>query len=171
MTIKSDVMTEYIQKHAETCWVSMKHVAVHCLEQWEYLKEYFLKFLPQKNFKKEVEKTQRYLRIKSALSKQIMEAYVLFVAFVAHDFHEFLVPFQSTEPMIHLLYPALLKLINTLQGKFFRNIKSSSDDTTDINVGDDRNIKPLSKIDVGAKAKTLLLQNVIMACDIEKKFR
>ena len=105
------------------------------------------------------------------MSKQIIEAYVLFVAFVAHDFHEFLVPFQSTEPMIHLLYPALLKLINTLQGKFFRNIKSSSDDTTDINVGDDRNIKLLSKIYVGAKAKTLLLQNVIMACDIEKKFR
>ena len=58
-----------------------------------------------------------------------MEAYVLFVAFVANDFHEFLVPFQSTEPMIHLLYPALLKLINTVHGKFFRNIKSSSDDT------------------------------------------
>lgn len=166
------VADEYMKKNDLTRWVSSKYVTLLCLEQWENLKKCFLEFLPQrKNFKKEVEKTQRYLRIKSALSKQIMEAYVLFVAFVAHDFHEFLVPFQSTEPMIHLLYPALLKLINTLQGKFFRNIKSSSDDTTDINVGDDRNIKLLSKIDVGAKAKTLLLQNVIMACDIEKKFR
>ena len=47
----------------------------------------------------------------------------------------------------------------------------SSDDTTKKvgEVGDDRNIKPLSKIDVGAKAQTLLSQNVIMASDIEKK--
>ena len=50
----------------------------------------------------------------------------------------------------------------------------SSDGTTKnvyINVGDDRNIKPLSKIDVGTKAKTLLSQNIIMASDIEKEFR
>ena len=49
----------------------------------------------------------------------------------------------------------------------------SSDDTTKyvyINVGDDRNIKPLSKIEVETKAKTLLSQNVIMASDIEKVF-
>ena len=100
------VTAEYMKKHAETRWVSMKYVALRCLEQWENLKEYFLKFIPQqKNFKKEVEKTQRYLRIKTALSEPLMEAYVSFVAFVAHDFEEFLVPFQSAEPMIHLLYP------------------------------------------------------------------
>ena len=52
----------------------MKYVALRCLEQWENLKEYFLKFLPQeKKFKKEVEKTQRYVRIKIALSEPIME--------------------------------------------------------------------------------------------------
>ena len=33
------------------------------------------------------------------------------------------------------------------------------------------NIKPLSEIDVGTKTKALLSQNVIMASDIEKKFR
>ena len=52
------VTTEYMKKHAGTCWVSIKYVALCCLEQQENLKEYFLKFLPQqKNFKKEVEKT------------------------------------------------------------------------------------------------------------------
>ena len=59
-----------------------------------------------------------------------MEAYVLFVAFVAHDFQEFLVPFQSTKPMNHLLYLALCKLMNVLKRKFIRKIKLSSDDTT-----------------------------------------
>ena len=69
------VTAEYMKKHAETRWVSMKYVALRCLEQWENLKEYFLKFLPQqKNFIKEVEKTQIYLRTKTALSEPIMEA-------------------------------------------------------------------------------------------------
>ena len=80
-----------------------------------------------------------------------MEAYASFVAFVAHDFEEFLVPFQSAEPMIHLLYPALCKLMNALQMKFVKKSKLSSDDITKnvyINVSEDKNIKPLSKIDV-----------------------
>ena len=74
------VTAEYMKKHAETRWVSMKYVALRCLEQWENLKEYFLKFLPQqKNSIKEVEKTQIYLRTKTPLSEPIMEAYVSFV--------------------------------------------------------------------------------------------
>ena len=103
-----------------------------------------------------------------------MEACVSFVVFVAYDFQEFLGLFQSTELMIHLLYLALCKLMNALQRKFVRKIKFSLDGTTKnvyINVGDDRNIKPLSKIDVEAKAKTLLSHNVITAFDIEKEFR
>ena len=102
-----------------------------------------------------------------------MEAYVSFVAFVAHDFEVFLVPFQSAEPMIHLLYPVLCKLMNALQMKFVKKSKLSSDDITKnvyINVSEDKNIKPLSKIDVGTRAKTLLSKNV-MASDTEKKFR
>ena len=31
-----------------------------------------------------------------------MEAYVSFVPFVAHDFQEFLAPFQSTEPILQI---------------------------------------------------------------------
>ena len=99
-----------------------------------------------------------------------MESYVSFVAFVAHDFQEFLVPCKSTESMIHLLYFVLCKLMNMLQRKFVRKIKSSSDDTTKnvyANVRDNRNIKPMSKIDVGTKAKILLSKNVIMTFDIE----
>ena len=52
-----------------------------------------------------------------------MEACVFLVAFVAHDFQEFLVPFQTTEPIIHLMCPALCKLMNVLQRKLVRKIK------------------------------------------------
>ena len=75
--------------------------------------------------------------------------------------------------MIPFLIPAFCKLENVLQRKFIGKIKFSSDDTTKnvfINVGDARNVKPLSKIDVGTKAKTLLSKNIIMASDAEKKF-
>ena len=77
------VTTEYMKKHTETHWVIVKYVALRCVEHWESLKEYFLTFLPQqKNFKNKVEKTQRYFCIKTALSKSVMEAYVLCVDFV-----------------------------------------------------------------------------------------
>ena len=131
LAIITAITADCMKKHVETRWVSMKYVALRCLEQWKNLKEYFLKFfLEQKNFKKEVEKTQKYLRIKTALNEPIIEAYVSFVAFMAHEFQEFLVPFQSTESMIHFLYPVLCRLMNALQRKFVRKIKLSSNDTT-----------------------------------------
>ena len=103
------VAAEYAKKHAETRWVSMKYVAVRCLEQWPNLKEYFLKFLlKQKNFKHEIENTARYTCLKTCFADPTMEAYVAFVAFVAQDFKVFLLPFQSKDPMINLLYPAML---------------------------------------------------------------
>ena len=76
--------------------------------------------------------------------------------------------------MIHLLYPTLCKLMNALQRKFVKKIKLSSDDTTKnvyINVGDDRKIKPFSKMNGGMKANTLFSQNVMMASDTKKKLR
>ena len=98
------VVAEYAKKHGKTRWVS-----VWCWEQWPNLKEYFLKFLlKQKNFKHEIENTARYTCLKTCFADPTMEAYVAFVAFVAQDFEVFLLPFQSKDPMINLLYPAML---------------------------------------------------------------
>ena len=55
----TSVIAEYMKRHAETRWVSMKYVALRVLEQWETFNEYFLKYLPQqKDFKKDVKNTQ-----------------------------------------------------------------------------------------------------------------
>ena len=51
-----------------------------------------------------------------------------FVAFVAQDFKSFLVLFQSKEPMIHHLYPAMLSLLYELQRKFIRKSKLNAED-------------------------------------------
>ena len=60
-----NVVAEYAEKHTETRWLSMKYVALRCLEQWSNLREYFLNCLPkQKSFRSEISRTQRYVRIK-----------------------------------------------------------------------------------------------------------
>ena len=61
-----------------------------------------------KNFKREIENTARFTRLKTCFADSTMEAYVVFVAFVAQDFEAFLLPLESKDPMIHLLYPAML---------------------------------------------------------------
>ena len=151
----------------------MKCVAVRCLEHWPNLKEYFLKFLPkQNNFKWEIENTARYTRLKTCFADPTMETYFAFVAFVAQDFEVFLSPFQSIDPMIHLLYLAMLSLYG-LQREFIRGAKSSSEDLGEnirINVNAEKNVKPIHMIDVGTKAKTMFAQNMI-SDEGQEKFR
>ena len=86
----------------------MKYVAVRMVEQWPNLKEYFLKFLPQqkKSFSK-VKSSERYQRIETALKDNLTLAYISFCAYVSQDFEAFLLPFQSEEPMIHVLHPEM----------------------------------------------------------------
>ena len=93
-----------------------------------------------------------------------MEAYVTFVAFVVQDLEAFLLPFQSKDPMIHLLNPAMLSLLYGLQRKFIRGAKLSSEDLGEnirINVNAEKNVKPICMIDVGTKVKTMFAQNMI----------
>ena len=147
-------------------------MAVQCLEQWPNLKEYFLKFLlKQKNFKQEIENTARYTRLKTCFADSTMEAYIAFVASNAQDFEAFLLPFQSKDPMIHLLYPAVLCLYG-VQRKFIDGAKLSSKDLGEniTNINAEKNFKPISVIDVGTKAKTKFAQNII-SDEGQEKFR
>ena len=167
------ITAEYAKKHAETRWVSMKYVALRCLEQWPNLKEYFLTYLPcQKNFKHDIQNTLRYTRIKTALTNPLMEAYVAFCAFIAHDFESFLIPFQTSEPMIHL-HPSLSNLLFKLQRKFIRKNKLSSDlsENIYIDVNNMKNVKPSDQIDVGTKALSMFsTNNVFIPDEKQKKF-
>ena len=169
------VVAEYAQKHAETRWVSMKKVAVRCLQQWPNLEEYFLRYLPkQSNFKRDIMNTQRYARLKEAFSDPLMPAYVSFVIFVASDFDSFLVPFQSAEPLIHHLYPAMTNLLYELMRKFIKSSKLDANDLSNnvtINVKREKNLKSLKLIEVGCKAKTFFSQNDLITDEGEEKFR
>ena len=107
----TEVAAWYALQHSETRWLSMKYVAVRIMQQWKNLKEYFLKFLPQQsNFKHAVATTARYKRICAGLQNPLSQAYISFCVFCAEAFEEFLVPLQSDEPKVHLLYPSMCKL-------------------------------------------------------------
>ena len=166
------ITAEYTKRHAETRWVSMKYVALRVLEQWANLTEYFLKFVPrQKNFKKEIKNTQRYIRIKTALENELMVSYVAFCAFAADDFEKFLVPFQSGEPRIHLLYTGLCDLLYSILRKFVKNSKlddKEKDKNIYIDVNKCENLKDLKNVEIGVKAKSLLKENGIYQHQCEK---
>ena len=111
----TNVVAEYAKKHVETRWLTMKYVALRIVEQWDNLTEYFLKFLPkQKNFKSTIMKTERYQRISESVKDPLNLCYTSFCAFATIDFESFLLPFQSEEPMIHLLYSEMYKLLESL---------------------------------------------------------
>ena len=151
-----NVVVEYVQKHTEAKRLSMKYVTLRCLDQWINLKEYFLNFLPkQKNFKHEISKAQRYVCIKAALEEPLTDAYLSFCTFVAHDFESFLLPFQTKEAMIHLLYTSMCKLLSDPQSKCIKKKVLSSESCENIDLGKKENLKPVNLIDIGAKAKAM----------------
>ena len=82
-------------------------------------------------------------------------------------------PFQSKDPMIHLLYLAMLSLLYGLQRKFILGAKLFSEDLGEnirINVNGENNVKPIRMINVGTKAKTMFAQNMI-SDEGQEKFR
>ena len=106
----------------------------------------------EKNFKHHIKPTERYKRIETALKDPLTEGYIAFCAFSAGDFESFLLPFQSNEPKIHLLYPAMCKLISSLMNKFIRKRFLS---VISIDVLKKENWKLLKVIDIGTRAKVL----------------
>ena len=106
------VVGKYEKKYFSARWLSLKFVAVQLLEQWENLAEYFLKFLlKQKSLKGTIKETSRYKTIIEVIKSDLAQHYLAFCAFSSQDFEEFLLKFQSEQPVIHLLYSSMEKLI------------------------------------------------------------
>ena len=141
-----------------TRWLSMKYVAVRVLDQLKNLKQYFLKFLLQEKNFRSIAKTDRYKRIENGLKDPLLEAYLGFVAFTANIYERFLLPFQSAEPKIHILYPSMCRLISELMSKFLRKRALSTNDSDNllIDIHKQENLKPVKCIEIGTKAKRVL---------------
>ena len=175
----TDVIAHFIQKHSSTRWVTLRKICVKVLEQYQNLREYFLKFLPKTStFKSTVRDTERCKRIKEVLENETSVPYIAFIAFIENDFEIFLKIFQSMKSRIHIVYPEMSTLLTSLKSKFTKskllrddsnNAKSVSNLLT-LNVKDTKNCKPLKLIDIGTKAKCSF-QEFLNITSTEKKFR
>ena len=151
----TDVIAHFIQKHSSTRWVTLRKICVKVLEQYQNLREYFLKFLPKTStFKSTVRDTERCKRIKEVLENETSVPYIAFIAFIENDFEIFLKIFQSMKSRIHIVYPEMSTLLTSLKSKFTKskllrddsnNAKSVSNLLT-LNVKDTKNCKPLLEI-------------------------
>ena len=155
----TNVTSQFSKKHVDTKSLSMKLACVRVLEQWDNLCEYFLTFLPtQKSFKREILPTMLYKRIKAVLENTTTQAYISFCSYVAQDFENFLQTFQENEPMIHMLYPEIYKLLTNLMSKFIQKniLLQNSQENVGIDVLKVDNHKSKKNVEIGVKARLIL---------------
>ena len=108
-------------RHATTRWVSIVKVLVRILEQFDNLKVYFLEKLPQQedfNRSKGLGKSERYMRIKKALTDKKVPAILAAVVYIGNIFQNFIVPLQTKSPMIPVLWSKFKTLISSSLGCF-----------------------------------------------------
>ena len=154
----TDVIAHFMLSHISSRWLTIKDVAVRVLEQYPNLREYFLRALPKQKGFKQLQKTDRYQRITKLLKDPLTQFYIAFCAFSANECNDFLVPFQSNEPKIHLLFPSICKLVSSIMMKYMKKRVLSDDHCENVKLceTDKQNQKGLNLIDVGTKCKMLL---------------
>ena len=102
----TEITVWYLKKHVDSRWLNTDRSLVKILDQMENLREYFLVQLSrQKGFngKNGLSKNDRYQRICSMLKNKDAEVCISFVIYLARDFSRFMVPLQTSAPMIHRL--------------------------------------------------------------------
>ncbi|CAF4586322.1 unnamed protein product [Rotaria sp. Silwood1] len=112
------LMEKTLLYFTSTRWVLLGKVITRVLTLWEPLKEYFLVLLPTKE-KKQIQKNDRYDRIKLSLTSYTIKIQLQFVLFLCETiFDRFLTFFQQEAPLIHLLYVELSALYRDVLVQF-----------------------------------------------------
>lgn len=94
MELITEVETDNKLRHVSSRWLCLKKVLNRIMDQWEKLQKYFLVFLPkQKRFAADIEKTDRYQRIRKNLTSQTSKLYIYFAIYIADCFEKFVIPF------------------------------------------------------------------------------
>lgn len=157
----TQIQSQLLLKHVSSRWLSMKPVLQRIIAQWENLKEYFLVTVPkQDDFKRKIETTERYQSIRKGLTSSTSVLYMSFIVYVAEILEEFLILFQSSKPLVHVLYPSIGELFFKLMTNFINpaalvdknGIRKEAKELGAVDVNDKLNLKTLHDIDFGHKA-------------------
>ena len=102
----------------------------------------------------------------------LLNPFIAFCEFTTQDFEAFLVPFPNSQPMIHVLYPAMCKLSSDIMSKFIKKkvLSTNYAENILIFVTRDTNHKSLKYIDIGVKAKTLFHETLFNDDEKHLKF-
>jgi hypothetical protein len=149
----TDVTVHYLLRHCQTRWLSIERVLVRIIEQFENIRAYFLVELPkQSGFKgKGIGSTERYKRISILLNNKALFPCMTFVVFVSQDFRKFMLPLQTSAPMIHVLHSMEMKLIQNMISKFLDPKYIKNAEQTQF-----LSVKGTKQLDVKAKEKHLV---------------
>lgn len=161
--INSELDIHYMRRHVPSRWVSLKMACVRIDEQWDHLRKYFLDFVPkQKNFAKDIEGTETYNYIQSALKDSETAILINFLAFVTGLLESYLIPMESNEPKIHLMYTKMGELFHKLMSSFVQkrillDEKGQIKDARELSKLDvSKHLMSIHQIELGTKAKYLI---------------
>ena len=126
----------------------------------------------QKNFVREIKEAARYKRIVQNLKSNLTLPCLAFVVFIAHSFDYFLVLFQSSEPLINILYERMKDLlaktifcfikkkylVEEKDGKF---VPKSFSSVLNVNVAKSDDYKAIKSVDIGTKCKSYFAESLI----------
>lgn len=104
---------EMIMRFVSNRWLTLIPVITRIINQWEALKEYFLKFIPESKIKSQLQ-SHSYRFLRSVLTDSSTLTRLHFLKSVGESFESFLKIMQVEEPLIHILYDELCKLIKSL---------------------------------------------------------
>ena len=135
----------------------------------------------RKNFVREIKETARYKRTVQNLKSNLTLPYLAFVVFIAHSFDDFLVLFQSSEPLIHISYERMKDLLTKIMSYFIKKkylveekdgkfVPKSFSSVLNVNVAKSDIHKPIKSVDIGTKCKSYFAESLIID-DEETSFR
>lgn len=112
---KIGVNRHKFMKHCSSRWLTLGKAALRVIEQWDCLIEYFTVFIPKKC--SNLMTASRYLSIVKQLKNPLFKAEIYFVINSASLYENFSILFQRQEPLIHVLYDELKKLLLIIAGR------------------------------------------------------
>lgn len=183
MDLETEIEAEFMLRHVNSRWLSLKKVLKRIIEQWENLKKYFLEFLPkeEKRFAKDIEPTERYQRIRTILNSKTSKLYIYFAIYIADCLEAFIIPFQCSKPMVHVMYTSIGDLFSKLMGNFVKpkvlmtsdNVKKDAHQLGIIDLTKAEDLLSIHKIEVGSEAlyQIGLLENEINLDVIKTEFK
>lgn len=153
-------------RHVDTRWLTLGPVCDRLIEQYEVLKQYFLKELVVRNQGNIA--LERYNRIVNWLKDPCTLMHLHFISYLSTLFKPYMLLLQKETPVIHILYSKLNELVRSLYLKFMKT-KVVGDrkgfQLTDINPDDGENWVECKKIVIGHAAT-----NIASDFDLKKSF-